>query len=190
METGNFIANNIVIHNCGLAFGGSIQSSNLMRFANRVPLLYQGGICAMTKAVQETDWRRYSVQANRGIEDPLSVFIHMCSVWVPFTSESKESIANYDIIVKEIKLALQECARHLSIWLSGKRKHAMLTKKKSTFERYAGETAGALSAMTEMPKDDIMHKIMNLISSKWEEIHGEKVACEDTEPGEGSDQPA
>jgi len=174
----------------GLAFGGSIQSFSLMRFANRVPLLYQGGICAMTKSVQETDWRRYGIQSNKGIDEPLSIFVHMCSVWVPFTSESKESIANYDIIVREIKLALQECARHLSLWLSGKRKHAMLTKKKSTFEKYADETAGALSAMAGMPKDAIVQKILDIIKRKWEEMHGEQVEGEDTEPGPGSDQAA
>ena len=144
----------------------------------------------MTKSVQETDWRRYGIQANKGIDEPLSIFVHMCSVWVPFTSESKESIANYDIIIKEIKLALQECARHLSIWLSGKRKNAMLTKKKSTFERYAAETAGALSTMSDMPKEAIVQKILGIIKSKWEEIHGEQVEGEDPEPGDGSDQAA
>ncbi len=171
----------------GLAFGGSIQSFNLMRFANRVPLLYQGGICAMTKAVQETDWRRYGLQANKGIDEPLSIFIHLCSVWVPFTSESKEAIANYDIIIKEIKLALQECARQLSIWLSGKRRKAMLTKKKSTFERYAGETANAIGEMTGVSADDIYGRILRLIKSKWGEIHGDEAPghAEEEEDGNG-----
>jgi len=190
VETGNFIANNILIHNCGLAFGGSIQSFSLLRFANRVPLLYQQGICAMTRAVQETDWRRYGLQANKGIDEPLAIFIHLCSVWVPFTSESKEAIANYDIITKEIKLALQECARQLSIWLSGKRKKAMLTKKKSTFERYAGETAQALGNMTDVSAESIQNKILNLIKNKWGEIHGDEIEGEDQESGEGDNQAA
>ena len=170
---------------CGLAFGGSIQSFSLLRFANRVPLLYQGGVCAVTKAVQETDWRRYGLEFNKGIEEPLAVFVHMCSVWVPFTSESKEAIANYDIIVKEIKLALQECARKLSMWLSGKRKTAMLTKKKSTFERYAEETAGALSVMTDSRREEIVGKIMGIIRNKWGEMNGRP---ENGEQGDGEDQ--
>ncbi len=175
---------------CGLAFGGSIQSFSLLRFANRVPLLYQQGICAMTRAVQETDWRRYGLQANKGIDEPLAIFVHICSVWVPFTSESKEAIANYDIIIKEIKLALQECARQLSIWLSGKRKKAMLTKKKSTFERYAGETAHALGNMTDVSAESIQNKILNLIKNKWGEIHGDEIEGEDQESGEGDNQAA
>ncbi|UCD03000.1 MAG: DNA topoisomerase VI subunit B [Candidatus Aenigmatarchaeota archaeon] len=175
----------------GLAFGGSLQAFNLLRFANRVPLLYQGGVCAITKAVAETDWRRYSIEVNRGsIEEPLVIFAHMASVWVPFTSESKEAIANYDVIIKEIKLALQECARKLSVWLSGKRKRAMLSKKKSIFELYAGETAHALSTMTEYPKEEIKQKMLQIINEKWEELNGgetiEEVEGEDQDSGEGS----
>jgi len=176
-----------------------VQAFDVMRFANRVPLLYQQGICAITKAVEETEWRRYNVQMNREVEDPLVIFAHLCSVWVPFTSESKEAIANYDIIVKEIKLALQECARKLSLWLSGKRKSAMLSRKKSLFERYAAETAGALAVITGASKKDIISDITNLITNKWgqtddgteieekEVADGEQDEGEDSESGKGSD---
>ncbi len=175
----------------GIAFGGSVQEFNLLRFANRVPLLYQGGVCAMTKAVQETDWRRYGLQVNKGsIEEPMVVFVHISSVWVPFTSESKEAIANYDVIIKEIKLCLQECARKLSIWLSGKRKKALLSKKKSIFERYAGETADALSLITGERKSEIEEAIVALINEKWEVDDGTESEGEDSEAGTGSDDSA
>jgi DNA topoisomerase-6 subunit B len=178
----------------GIAFGGSIQGFDLLRFANRVPLLYQGGVCAMTKAVEETDWRRYSIQVNRGtVEEPLVVFIHMASVWVPFTSESKEAIANYEIIIKEMKLALQECSRNLSLWLSGKRKSEMLSKKKSIVERYARETARALGTITDRPAEDLEKLISSLINEKWEVSDGsdgEQGEGEDTEAGPGSGKPA
>jgi DNA topoisomerase-6 subunit B len=168
----------------GLAFGGSVQSFSLMRFANRVPLLYQQGICAIAKAVEETDWKRYGLQMNKEIEEPLAIFVHLCSVWVPFTSESKEAIATYERIIKEIKLALQECARDLSLWLSGKRKKAMLSRKKSTFERYAGETAKAIGELTGIQQKDIQNKILNMITNKWGEINGEEAE----EDAEGEDQ--
>ena len=142
----------------------------------------------MTKAVQETDWRRYGLQVNRGnVEEPVVVFVHISSVWVPFTSESKEAIANYPVIVKEIKLALQECARKLSVWLSGKRKKALLSKKKSMFERYAGETADALSVITGAGKREIEEMILALINEKWEVDDGTESEGEDSEAGSGSD---
>ena len=56
----------------------------------------------------DTSWRNYGVAQSRGAlpAGPMVIFVHMASVWVPFTSESKEAIADYDEIRKEIKLAL------------------------------------------------------------------------------------
>ena len=38
----------------------------LLRFANRVPLLYQQSSCAITKAVVQTNWRAYGLQQTKG----------------------------------------------------------------------------------------------------------------------------
>src|SRR5439155_1442803 len=87
------------------------ELARVIRYANRVPLLYQQSACATFKAVLETAWRNYGVAQSKGAlpAGPMVVFVHMASVWVPFTSESKEAVADYDEIRKEIKLALQEC---------------------------------------------------------------------------------
>ena len=83
----------------------------MIRYANRVPLLYQQSACATFKAVLDTTWRNYGMAQSRGAlpAGPMVIFVHMASVWVPFTSESKEAIAEYDEIQKEITLALREC---------------------------------------------------------------------------------
>jgi DNA topoisomerase-6 subunit B len=154
----------------GIAFGGSITDATLMRFANRVPLLYQAGDCAITKAVGQVDWRRYGLQGDRMPEGPVILFVHFASVWVPFTSESKEAIANYPVIIKEIKLALQDCARKLSLYLSGVRKAAAIHEKKLIFERYASETAQALEELTGKKQKDIEDMIIKLVEKKWGEI--------------------
>src|SRR5262250_2161710 len=85
------------------------ELARVIRYANRVPLLYQQSACATFKAALETAWRNYGVPQSRGAlpAGPMVIFVHMASVWVPFTSESKEAIADYDEIRKEIKLALQ-----------------------------------------------------------------------------------
>ncbi|MFG0251838.1 MAG: DNA topoisomerase VI subunit B, partial [Phycisphaerales bacterium JB038] len=100
----------------GIAYGGKLpgdESCKVMRFANRVPLLYQQSGCAAFKSVVDAGWRNYGLTQPRGALPvaPLIVVIHMASVWVPFTSESKEAIADYDEIRKEMRLALQECGR-------------------------------------------------------------------------------
>ncbi len=71
--------------------------SRSIRFANRVPLQYQQGACAITKAVIGTDWKAYELQQPKGALPigPMLLMVHIASVWVPFTSESKEAIAHY-----------------------------------------------------------------------------------------------
>lgn len=155
---------------CGIAFKGSIEKPKLMRFANRVPLLYQQGDCAVTKAVSKVDWKRYGLAGNEFPEDPVVILVHISSVWVPFTSESKESIASYPIIMKEIKLALQECARKLGLFLSGKMKAERHKERIKTFEKYAQETVNAVSELTEESKEKIMKEFMELINSKNNQI--------------------
>ncbi|MFH1978478.1 MAG: DNA topoisomerase VI subunit B [Candidatus Aenigmatarchaeota archaeon] len=154
----------------GIAYGGSIHEAKLMRFANRVPLLYQQGDCAITKAAMGIDWRRYGIESDKLPTGPIHIFVHMISVWVPFTSESKEAVASYPVIVKEIKLAIQDCARKLSMYLSGVRKAQAIAERKSIFERYAGETAVALHELTGKPSDEIEKMIKTMVDEKWQSI--------------------
>ncbi len=136
-----------------IAFGGDLpgdQAARVIRFANRVPLLFQQSACSSFKAVEETPWRNYAMQQPRGSlpVGPLVVMIHMASVWVPFTSESKEAIADYDEIRKEMRLALMECGRKLGTYLRKRQKMRREGERRDVFERYIGEIAKALNAIT------------------------------------------
>ena len=111
----------------GLAFGGALpgdELADLWRFANRVPLQYQQSACAITRAAILNDWKNYGLMQGKGAlpTAPMVLFVHMASAWVPFTSESKEAIASYPEIVKEIRLALQECGRRLGAFLRHRRR--------------------------------------------------------------------
>jgi DNA topoisomerase-6 subunit B len=125
-----------------LAFGGpdlaGDEPAKVFRFANRVPLLYQQGACAVSKAVVDTAWRNYSVQQSRGAFPvaPMVLMVHIASVWVPFTSESKEAIAHYPEILKEIKLAVQDCGRKLAIYIRRGLKERDAERKRSYIEKY------------------------------------------------------
>lgn len=135
-----------------IAFGGELpadDSARVIRFANRVPLLFQQSACSSFKAVTETNWRNYDLQQPRGAAPvgPLVIMIHMASVWVPFTSESKEAIADYDEIRKEMKLALMECGRKLGSYLRKRLKMRREAERRDVFERYIGEITKAVSAI-------------------------------------------
>jgi DNA topoisomerase VI subunit B len=135
-----------------IAFGGELpgdESARVIRFANRVPLLFQQSACSSFKAVIETNWRNYDLQQPRGAVPvgPLVIMIHMASVWVPFTSESKEAIADYDEIRKEMRLALMECGRKLGTYLNKRSKMRRESQRRDVFERYIGEITKAVSAI-------------------------------------------
>jgi DNA topoisomerase-6 subunit B len=133
----------------GLAYGGELpaeESATMYRFANRVPLQYQQGACAVTRAITSTDWKPYGLQQPKGSlpVGPLVILVHIASVWVPFTSESKEAIAHYDEIIKEIRLGLQDCGRKLGIHLRKRRKEADEMKKRGYIQKYIPHVAEAL----------------------------------------------
>jgi DNA topoisomerase VI subunit B len=125
----------------GLAYGGSLPSDelvDLLRFANRVPLQYQQSGCAIAKAALGIDWRSYGLSQSKGAlpTGPVVLFVHIASAWVPFTSESKEAVAAYPEITKELRLALQECGRKLATHIRAHRRAVDEEKKKSYIEKY------------------------------------------------------
>jgi len=117
------------------------ELARVIRYANRVPLLYQPSACAIYKAALDTTWRNYGVSQSRGAlpAGPMVIFVHMASVWVPFTSESKEAIAEYDEIHKEINLALRECGRRLGAFLRRRERAHSEYRRRNIFELYIEE---------------------------------------------------
>ncbi len=155
----------------GIAYGGDLPKDKpieIMRFANRVPLIYQQSAGAAFEAITKTSWKRYNVQQSGSSipVGPMVLTIHMCSVWVPFISEGKEAIAPYPDIVKEMKLAIQDAARKLSRYIAGKRKIGEMKRKIQIFEKYAVASSEALSALTGIKESEIEKMFSNLINKK------------------------
>jgi len=149
----------------GLAYGGDLPADDLarvLRFANRVPLLYQPGACLITRSLIQTDWKNYGLAQARGAlpTGPLVVMVHLASVWVPFTSESKEAIADYTEIQKEIRLAIQECGRRLRIFINRRRREADAEKKRSYIELYIPHIGDALQDILGL-SDRIRNQTVN-----------------------------
>ena len=137
----------------GLAYGGSWPADKtieLFRFANRVPLLFQRGACGVTEAIVRTDWRNYQLSQPKGSlpVGPMALLVHIASVWVPFTSESKEAVAHYPDIIKEIQLAAQECGRKLATFIRKRKAADYQAQRRSIFELYIEEVAAAIGKIT------------------------------------------
>jgi DNA topoisomerase-6 subunit B len=142
------------------------ELARVIRYANRVPLLYQQSACATFKAVLDTAWRTYGVAQSRGAlpTGPMVVFVHMASVWVPFTSESKEAIADYDEIRKEIKLALQECGRRLGVFLRRRERAQSEFRRRNIFELYIEEVVDACARLKggRLPKEKLKAQLQKI----------------------------
>ena len=144
-----------------IAYGGSLDkegSIRVMRFANRVPLLYQQGACAITACVQETNWKPYGLQqsGNNMPIGPVAIIVHMASVWVPFTSEAKDAVAHYPDIIKEIKLAIQDAGRKLGAYIRKNVKAKEARERVNLFEKYIPEVASALEKLSGEKKEIII----------------------------------
>jgi DNA topoisomerase-6 subunit B len=160
----------------GLAYGGeqnAEETIRLLRYANRVPLLYQQGACAITKSVINTMWRNYGLSQSKGALPlgPLTLVVHIASVWVPFTSESKEAIAHYPEIIKEIKLALQECGRKLGMYVNKKRRIQFEGKKRDYIQTFIPHIGAALKELIGIGEPE-ERKIEKLLAEALEKRRG------------------
>ena len=133
-----------------------------------MPLIYKRSSCATTEAIKQTDWSRYGLKQSGNLpKGPVVILIHMASVWVPFTSEGKEAIAQYPEIIKEMKLAVQEVGRKLKRYLSKKRKKKVLAKKRKKLSSYGSAMAPALEELTGEDEDVIRKHLMQTLKDKY-----------------------
>ncbi|HEX4999578.1 MAG TPA: DNA topoisomerase VI subunit B, partial [Terriglobia bacterium] len=147
------------------------QSMQVLRYANRVPLQFQPAACAITQSVIGNNWRAYGLSQSRGQlpVGPITLMVHMASVWVPFTSESKEAIASYPEITKELRLAMQAVGRKLSMFLNQRNRVRQEGERREIFLRYLGEVAAAVASIkdySERSKKDLYGKLVDVARRK------------------------
>jgi DNA topoisomerase-6 subunit B len=172
----------------GLAYGGDLRSHvdddgsphassrevdaqhgpiTLLRLANRVPLQYQQSACITFKAVLDTNWRQYGLSQPKGAlpQGPMVLLVHIASVWVPFTSESKEAVAHYAEILTEMRRALQDCGRKLGAYLRKREHQRREERRRGIFEMYIGEIVESLGKLTRIDRKKLQ-KDLALLAAK------------------------
>jgi len=162
---------------CAIAYGGDsgrrlkdgTLKSEIMRFANRTPLLFDPGACAITSAVNAIDWKRYNLKDFDN--NPITVVVNLASVHIPYTNVGKQAVADDNEIIEEIKLALMTAARSISTHISKKQKQGLKMEKKRIFERYSYELAHALEILTKVKAQELLPKITALIDNRLELDH-------------------
>ncbi|RQD82384.1 MAG: DNA topoisomerase VI subunit B, partial [Methanocalculus sp. MSAO_Arc2] len=147
---GVFSGHSFVVE-AAIGYGGRLEAdgaARILRFANRVPLLYQQGACAITQSVTSVNWKSYGITQSGLPQGPVLILVHIASTNVPFTSESKDAVASIPEIEKEIVLALQELGRDLKAFLSRRDR-----------SRIAEDRARAVCAIIP----DIAHKVAEIV---------------------------
>jgi len=140
------------------------QSMEVMRYANRVPLQFQQAACAITQTVTATNWRSYGLSQSRGglPKGPVALMVHIASVWVPFTSESKEAIASYPEIQKEIRLGLQAVGRKLGMFLRRRLRVKQQSDRREIFLRYLREVSTAVSDINGAKQAELYEQLVKV----------------------------
>jgi DNA topoisomerase-6 subunit B len=92
--------------------------------------------------------------------------VHVASVWVPFTSESKEAIASYPEIQRELRLALQAVGRKLAMYLNRRRRVHMEGQRRNIFQRYLGEVAQAVSVINGIDAQSLYEQLLKVARKK------------------------
>lgn len=156
----------------GIIYGGELEQGSpvkILRFGNRVPLLYQQGGCVITHAVERINWRPYGLEqrGGKGIPvGPAMILVHIASTNVPFTSESKEAIADVEEIEEEIGRALMSCGRRVKSHINKKQKLKKISEKYDIIRKILPAIAEKSSDITGKPKlplDGVITKIMNVV---------------------------
>ncbi len=161
------------------SLAGKDEPVQLLRFANRVPLLYQQSSCAITKAIIQTNWRGYGLHHPKaGLPiAPMAILVHVASVWVPYTSESKEAIEPYPEILKEIKLGLQQCARKLAHYLHHEASLHEEFDRRAYIEKYLPHVGIALQeilALADTERDATVERLDRVLHQR-RALEGEKI---------------
>ena len=166
----------------GMVYGGNLpkdQPVQMLRFANRVPLLYQAGGCAITKAIQGINWRNYGLEQRGGKgtpNGPAILLVHVASTNIPFTSEAKEAIADISEIKKEIKLALRNNAKTLAKHLKKQKKRAKVSEKFDLVQKVLPAIAEKTSSVVGQPVPNLDKVVAAIMDVVWieEKIEFEK----------------
>jgi DNA topoisomerase VI subunit B len=164
------------------------QTMTILRYANRVPLQFQHAACAVTQTIMGTNWRSYGLTQSRNSlpSGPVTIMVHMASVWVPFTSESKEAIASYPEIQKELRLALQAVGRKLGMYLRRRIRVKNEGERRNIFLRYLGEVATAVSEINSADAKDLYERL--LAQAKKKTAEADVVLGEDGKPIEEAEE--
>ncbi len=159
---------------------------NVLRFANKVPLLFDASNCAITEAIKGIQWKRYGI--NNFEEEPVSIFVNVSSVYVPYSGPGKQAVAKEDDIIEEIRLAVMDCGRMLQKYLSGMANRQLQESRYKTIMRYVAQLSKDLGEITDKDSKAIESELKSIIEKKYSRLFSDTDAANDVDEKAGPDE--
>ncbi len=151
----------------GIAYGGDSgrlvgdqKRAEIMRFANRVPLTFDQGSCAITESLKSIDWKRYGIKDLENA--PVTVFVNIVSTNVPYLSTGKQSVAPEPEILHEVRQATMKIARSLQKYIKAKKAAKEEAMRSKVFESYVPvvlKEAALISGRNVPEYDEVLAKV-------------------------------
>ena len=153
-----------------VAYGGDVITDgqiDLLRFANRVPLVYKEGGCAITDVVTSIRWNNYNLSDKGGglPQGEVVLLVHVGSTNVPFTSESKDAVAGVEVIEDEIEKAVRGASRKLKKHIDDQQSRKRRQEKKdkiSDLIPVIGEKTSSVLGCSPPDGSKSIARIMNI----------------------------
>jgi len=172
-----------------IAYGGGVANAEkrgeIMRFANKVPLLFDTSGCGITEAVKSVDWTRYGLKDFD--QEPLVVLVNLVSVHIPYTGAGKQAISSEEEVNEEIRFAVMEAARGIQKYISGKRRAHEIASKKKVVSRYVSQLSSDLADLAGKKKDTIEKNLTIIIEEKYAKTPGTDEENEEESEGKTQD---
>jgi DNA topoisomerase VI B subunit len=171
------VTNRPTIVECGIAYGGDIQSFKLFRFANKIPLLYDEGSDVAREVISEVGINKMGIskkevkeqyshvetKSDRTVEYlPIHIFFHICSTKIPYKTAGKESIASEGDLKKYMKSCLSDLYRKVSAQIRRELKLKEDENKIRLYKHYIPFIVNAISESIKIDSKRLSNAFQNM----------------------------
>lgn len=180
------INNRATVVECGIAYGGNINSFRLYRFANKIPLLYDEGSDVAREVVSEVEINKMGitkkdvreqffnpeVKSDRAIELlPIHIFFHICSTKIPYKTAGKESIASEGTLKKYMRSCLTDLYKRVSAQIRKEIRIKEAENRLRLYKHYIPLIVDAISESINIDAKKLTEAFTSLVETQVGEIN-------------------
>jgi DNA topoisomerase VI subunit B len=180
------INNRATVVECGIAYGGNINSFRLYRFANKIPLLYDEGSDVAREVVSEVEINKMGitkkdvreqffnpeVKSDRAIELlPIHIFFHICSTKIPYKTAGKESIASEGSLKKYMRSCLTDLYKRVSAQIRKEIRIKEAENRLRLYKHYIPLIVDAISESINIDAKKLTEAFTSLVETQVGEIN-------------------